>query len=90
MPQDLRARLKEARRKLDLTQAEAARVWGVPLNTLICWENNRRHPAAFTLGRLNLLLDGILGAPPPVGGMDSPALRQMNPPDIRQDTAAGG
>lgn len=72
MSQDLRTRLKEARRKLDLTQAGAAREWGVPLNTLICWENNRRHPAAFTLSRLNHLLDAILDSQTPIYGSKDP------------------
>lgn len=64
MPEELRARIKQARKKLRITQVQAAAAWGVPLNTLICWENNRRRPPAFALGRLNAMLDEILNAPP--------------------------
>ncbi|MDB6132270.1 MAG: helix-turn-helix protein [Verrucomicrobiales bacterium] len=67
MSQDLRAKLKAARKKLEITQTEAAKAWGVPLGTLICWENNKRHPTPFTHGMLNMMLDEILeehGVPP--------------------------
>ncbi|RYD35383.1 MAG: XRE family transcriptional regulator [Verrucomicrobiaceae bacterium] len=60
MTHELHNRLKAARKKLHYTQAEAAKAWGVPLNTLICWENRRRRPATFSLVMLNSLLDEIL------------------------------
>lgn len=60
MSQELRAKLKAARKKLEFTQNEAARAWGVPLSTLICWENDQRTPAAYSLRMLNDMLDSIL------------------------------
>lgn len=60
MSQELFSKLKAARRKLDLTQAGAAKAWGVPLGTLVCWENRRRNPCSFTLAMLDRLLDEIL------------------------------
>lgn len=60
MSQELRARLKAARKKLDFTQNEAAQAWGVPVNTLICWENDQRTPTSFSLKMLNSMLDEIL------------------------------
>ncbi|RYY52276.1 MAG: XRE family transcriptional regulator [Chitinophagaceae bacterium] len=60
MSQELRARLKAARKKLEFTQVQAAQAWGVPVNTLICWENDQRTPAAFSLKMLNSMLDEIL------------------------------
>ncbi|MDB6134378.1 MAG: family transcriptional regulator [Verrucomicrobiales bacterium] len=60
MSQELRAKLKAARKKLEFTQNEAARAWGVPLATLICWENDQRTPAAYSLRMLNEMLDSIL------------------------------
>lgn len=60
MSQELRAKLKAARKKLEFTQNEAARTWGVPLRTLICWENDQRTPAAYSLRMLNEMLDSIL------------------------------
>ncbi|MDB6135179.1 MAG: family transcriptional regulator [Verrucomicrobiales bacterium] len=60
MSQELRAKLKAARKKLELTQNEAAQAWGVPVNTLICWENDQRTPAAFSLKMLNSMLNEIL------------------------------
>ncbi|RYD37402.1 MAG: XRE family transcriptional regulator [Verrucomicrobiaceae bacterium] len=60
MSQDLRAKLKAARRKLEITQTEASKAWGVPLGTLICWENNKRHPTPFTRSMLDMMLDEIL------------------------------
>ncbi|RYD30399.1 MAG: XRE family transcriptional regulator [Verrucomicrobiaceae bacterium] len=93
VPQDLRIRLKEARRKLNLTQAGAAKTWGVPLNTLICWENNRRNPSAFTRSRLNHLLTSILGPDTSVSASGLP-IRVHEVPEldagIRNDATAGG
>ncbi|RYD36557.1 MAG: XRE family transcriptional regulator [Verrucomicrobiaceae bacterium] len=60
MSQELRAKLKAARKKLEFTQNEAAKAWGVPLPTLICWENDQRTPAAYSLRMLNEMLDSIL------------------------------
>jgi DNA-binding XRE family transcriptional regulator len=72
MSHDLRTRLKEARKKLGLTQERAAKAWQVPLDTLIRWENNRRSPSTFTPAMLNQLLDEILDMDPPARG-DQPA-----------------
>ncbi|MES2706382.1 MAG: helix-turn-helix transcriptional regulator [Verrucomicrobiota bacterium] len=60
MSEELRTKLKAARSKLKMTQAEAAIALGVPTRTLICWENNQRTPSAFTLKMLNSILDSIL------------------------------
>lgn len=74
MPHELHNRLKAARKKLHYTQAEAAKAWGVPLNTLICWENKRRRPAAFSLVMLNGLLDEILDVHPRAMPLPGPEL----------------
>jgi DNA-binding transcriptional regulator YiaG len=60
MSQDLRKKLKEARKKLGLSQAAAAREWGIPVRTLIGWENDQRTPRTFAMKNLTALLDGIL------------------------------
>lgn len=60
MSQELRNKLKEAREKTGLSQSQAAKAWGIPLRTLISWENNQRTPQGFALKSIMELLDGIL------------------------------
>ena len=61
--QNLSARLKAARKKLRLSQAQAAAEWHIPRRTLINWENNQRMPRSVALTAINTLLDGILSRP---------------------------
>lgn len=96
MSQDLRARLKAARKKLEITQIEAARAWGVPLGTLICWENNKRNPTPFTRGMLDTMLDeileehGVSTLPAPRGEEEEPDLPPVKSMrEIRPDSPGG-
>jgi DNA-binding transcriptional regulator YiaG len=63
MSEELRLKLKAARAKLGLSQSQAANEWGIPLRTLINWENDRRTPRGLALATINKLLDAILAAP---------------------------
>ncbi len=60
MSQELRNKLKAAREKSGLSQSQAAKKWGIPLRTLISWENDQRTPQGFALKSIMELLDGIL------------------------------
>ncbi len=60
MSVELKEKLKRARKCHGLSQREAAEAWGVPLRTLISWENAQRTPSGFTLNRLNAMLDDLL------------------------------
>ena len=62
MSKELANKLKMAREKLGLSQAQAAQAWGIPKPTLIKWENDQRTPTGFSLTQLNAMLDGILAA----------------------------
>jgi DNA-binding transcriptional regulator YiaG len=68
MSEELRIKLKAAREKLGLSQSQAAGKWGIPLPTLIKWENNLRTPRGFALTALTEKLDAILSSPPPKKG----------------------
>jgi len=63
MSKELRRKLKAARAKLALSQSQAAAAWGVPLRTLINWENDQQTPRGFTLTALQAKLDAILAEP---------------------------
>lgn len=56
----LSERLKAAREKLGLSQAEAAELWKVNLRTLQSWESGRYAPTGFALAQLDELLKEIL------------------------------
>ena len=60
MSQELRNKLKAAREKTGLSQSQAAKAWGIPLRTLISWENDQATPRGFALKAITELLDGIL------------------------------
>ena len=60
MSQELRNNLKAAREKIGLSQSQAAKAWGIPLRTLISWENDERTPHGFALKAITEMLDGIL------------------------------
>ena len=49
-------RLKAARKKLDISQAQAAKDWGFDLGTLQAWEQEYRNP----YGLYREKLEGIL------------------------------
>lgn len=57
MSEELKIKLKAVRAKLGLSQSQAAKAWGIPLRTLIGWENDQRTPRGFALTQLNALLD---------------------------------
>lgn len=60
MSQELRNQLKMARQKTGLSQSQAAKAWGIPLRTLISWENDQATPRGFALKAISDLLEGIL------------------------------
>jgi len=60
MSQELRNKLKAARQKTGLSQSQAAKAWGIPLRTLISWENDQYTPQGFALKAIMEMLDGIL------------------------------
>lgn len=62
MSKELANKLKAARLKLGLSQAQAALKWGIPKPTLIKWENDQRTPTGYALAQLNAMLDEILRA----------------------------
>ncbi len=60
MSEELRRKLKAARAKLGLSQAQAAKEWGVPHSTLIKWEQDQQTPQGLSLKLINEMLDKIL------------------------------
>jgi DNA-binding transcriptional regulator YiaG len=60
MSEEIARKVKAARAKLELSQAQAAAVLGVPKATLIKWEQNQRTPRGLALEALNAKLDAIL------------------------------
>ena len=60
MSKELARKVKEAREKVEETQQQFAQRLGVPLPTLISWENDQRTPRGFALKALNDALDAIL------------------------------
>lgn len=60
MSEELRRKLKAAREKLGLSQAQASKEWGIPKPTLISWENDQRTPTGFALKQIMGMLDKIL------------------------------
>jgi DNA-binding transcriptional regulator YiaG len=56
------SKLKLARQKLELTQEGMAEKLGVPSQTLISWEQDRRTPRGLALTALNQRLDKILAS----------------------------
>lgn len=60
MSKELASKLKAAREALALTQKALAEKLGVPLRTLIAWENDQRTPRGLALEALNAKLDALL------------------------------
>jgi DNA-binding transcriptional regulator YiaG len=52
-------RLKAAREKLGISQAEAAKKWGFDLGTLQAWEQEYRNPAGLYREKLEGVLQKI-------------------------------
>lgn len=51
-PDQLSSAIKTARKRLNLTQPQAAERWGVSLDTIRSWEQGRRLPNAAALLKL--------------------------------------
>lgn len=60
MSQELQRKLKEVRKKTGDTQKEFAKCLGVPLPTLVHWENDQRTPRGLALEALSTKLDSLL------------------------------
>jgi putative transcriptional regulator len=60
MSEELRRKLKDARAKLGLSQAQFAKQIGMPRGTLIKWENDQSTPQGLSLKLINAMLDKIL------------------------------
>lgn len=60
MSEELKSKLKAAREKLGLTQRQFAEQMGIPYQTLIAWEADRRTPRGLALTLLTEKLDAIL------------------------------
>ena len=63
MSQELANKLKAARQKLGLSQAQAAQEWGLTVKTLQNWEHNISTPRGLALTAINEKLDAILAEP---------------------------
>lgn len=53
------SRLKAAREKLSITQSEAARQWGVSVQAVQLWEQERRQPRGLYLEKIEGILAKI-------------------------------
>jgi DNA-binding transcriptional regulator YiaG len=60
MSEELKRKIKEARALAGVTQKQLAAILGVPLPTLVHWENNQATPRGLALQALNAKLDEIL------------------------------
>lgn len=56
----LAQRIAAARKKLGISQSEAAQKWGLSVRTLQNWEIGHRQPRGFARGQLDKLLAEIL------------------------------
>lgn len=65
MSAQIQARLRAVRTKLHLTQKDLAAQLGVPLPTLIKWENDQRTPRGLALESLEGKLRALLKSGPP-------------------------
>ena len=54
---ELSTEIKEARRKLGYSQAQAANAWAIPLKTLQKWEQGIRRPQGLSLPMLRQILN---------------------------------
>lgn len=60
MSMEVAMRIRQARGKLGLSQAQAAEQWGIPKSTLIKWERGDRTPRGLSRRALDQLLNQIL------------------------------
>lgn len=60
MSEELATKLKAARERLNLSQSQASKAWGIPLKTLQSWEQDNSTPRGFALKVLEEKLDAIL------------------------------
>ncbi|MBW7896502.1 MAG: helix-turn-helix domain-containing protein [Opitutaceae bacterium] len=56
----LAQRIAAARKKLGISQSEAAQKWGLSVRTLQNWEIGHRQPRGFARAQLEILLAEIL------------------------------
>jgi DNA-binding transcriptional regulator YiaG len=57
MKKSLASRIKATRRRLKLSQPQAAKQWGFSLATLRAWEQEYRNPAGLYREKLEKVLD---------------------------------
>lgn len=62
MSQELQRKLKAAREKLEMPQAQFAKKIGIPVKTLQGWEIDKSTPRGLALKSINQILDRILAA----------------------------
>ena len=62
---ELSTEIQEARKKLGLSQSQAAKAWDLKLITLQSWEQGVRKPRGFALKHLRAILDTALQADQP-------------------------
>ena len=62
MTQDFRLKLKATRQKLGLSQSKLSIRLGVPMRTLIAWENNQRKPCLAKMTTLVWKLDAMMSS----------------------------
>ncbi|PTX93364.1 hypothetical protein DB345_17300 [Spartobacteria bacterium LR76] len=60
MPSTIADRIKEARRKLKLSQSQAAKEWQISTRTLQEWEQGRHEPQGLALAALESILSKAL------------------------------
>ncbi len=53
-----------AREKQSLSQTEAAKAWGIPVETLQSWEQGISDPRGLALSALRQIIDRALNTPP--------------------------
>ncbi len=69
---DLATQIKVARTKLNLSQSQMAKAWGVPVRTLQQWEQAKQVPRGFALAKLREILDPILADKPAAPASSEP------------------
>jgi len=54
---DIADKIKLTREKLNLSQSQAAKAWGISVHTLQSWEQRQRAPRGLALRQLESILD---------------------------------
>ena len=62
---ELSTEIKDARRKLGLSQSQAAKAWDIPLSTLQDWEQGQHKPRGLALKTLRTILAAALSGDKP-------------------------